>query len=87
MIQEPSMIWEILIQECGAQATPSALDSFRYALATRVAKWPFEYHFQSKLGPGGTLWLLHDSIYVTCYPEEMTPERQAMIDAANARFG
>jgi hypothetical protein len=45
---------------------------------------PFEYRFQGALGFGGKVWLNNGEFpYVTCYPEDLTDEREAMIRSAN----
>jgi hypothetical protein len=41
-----------------------------------------EYRFMGALGFGGKFW--QQSMTVTCYPEDETPERRAIIERANA---
>jgi hypothetical protein len=77
-------VWKILVEECGAHEEPMG----------DWIHWPDcrEYRFCGALGFGGKVW--HSEVrwtdpcpvYVTCYPEDMTPERKAMIEKANARL-
>lgn len=77
-------VWTILHEECGA-GDEMPLD---------FAPWPQrggEYRFIGALGFGGKVWSYRYAdlglrLYVTAYPEDMTPERQAMIDKANQRL-
>lgn len=44
-----------------------------------------EYRFQGALGFGGKLWRDSDGVMrVSCYREDETPDRLAMIEATNA---
>lgn len=45
-----------------------------------------EYRFIGHLGFGGKFWRGRHSWYITCYPEDVTPKRQAMMDAAAPRL-
>lgn len=76
---DPKQVWPVLVTECGAD--PDGLDNF-------VATWPEcrEYRFQGALGFGGKVWANLGKVYVTCYPENETAVRHAMIEAANARL-
>lgn len=79
---DPEAVWQILVDECGAwDRDDSALTSFKH-------HWPEcgEYRFQGKLGFGGKVWANRGEVYVTCYSEDETRERAAMIAAANARL-
>lgn len=78
-------VWQILVEECGAQPiTGSVCDHF----------WEFRFHwprcrefrFMGKLGFGGKIWDTGTAWRVSCYPENRTPERDAMIERANARL-
>lgn len=56
------------------------------AYAVEPQQW-HEWRFQGKLGFGGKLHInAHRGVYVTAYPEDLTPERQAMIDKANDKL-
>jgi hypothetical protein len=77
-----SAVWEILVDECGAwNSDDSALRDFE-------RHWPDcrEYRFQGRLGFGGKVWANVGQVYVTCYREDETPERAAMITRANVRL-
>ena len=45
-----------------------------------------EYRFIGSLGFGGKFWVNSGRWYVTCYREDETIERLAIIEAANARL-
>lgn len=47
---------------------------------------PIEHRFGGLLGFGGKLHWAHGRLYVSCYQEDRTPERAAMIERANARL-
>lgn len=73
-------IWFILVEECGASEEPNP-GFFVHFPKCR------EYRFCGSLGFGGKVWASRSPgfqpIYVTCYPEDETPERAAAIHAAN----
>lgn len=77
-------IWEILKEHCGAG------DFWKDNFISVAQGWGVEFHdleyrFQGALGFGGKIWIERNgSSRVTCYPEDETPERRRMIDAANA---
>lgn len=75
----PEAVWEILVEEAGAWADD--LPQFQH-------HWPgcVEYRFQGRLGFGGKVWANQGQVYVTCYPEDSTREREAIILACNKRL-
>lgn len=76
-------IWTVLVDECGAPRDAMMLRQF-------VDQWPAcrEFRFQGALGFGGKIWAdrIQPRMWVSCYPEDRTPERDAMIDRANQRL-
>lgn len=76
-----SEVADVLRDECGWRPTDNDMLGF-------AALWPDcgEYRFMGSLGFGGKVWSNRGRLYVTCYPEDRTPERQAAIDWANARL-
>ena len=80
--QTASQIYNILIEECGAQ------QDGREAFVQRQTDdhYPFEYRFCGALGFGGKFRRSSSRWYVTCYSEDKTPERAAMIETANQRL-
>jgi hypothetical protein len=46
----------------------------------------FEYRFRGLLSEGGKLRTDRDRWWVSCHPEDMTPDRFAAMDAANSRL-
>lgn len=51
-----------------------------------VEAWPTitEYRFGGLLGSGGKFWISRNEWFVTCYPEDETPERTAVVGETNA---
>ncbi len=72
-------VYTILIQETGA--SPEDRFSFRNWFENQEG---FEYRFQGALGFGGKFWRNNGRFYVTCYRENETPERLAVIEKTNA---
>lgn len=74
-------VYDVLVEACHAVDDPDARRSFAF-------HWPEcgEYRFYGHLGFGGKVWCNRGEVYVTCYPGDQTPERKAMIEAANARL-
>jgi len=83
-IDEPTAraIYDILIEEC--RANPEEYD--RWGFARSQAEGCSEWRFCGVLGFGGKFRVNPWKWYVDCYPEDETPERKAMISAANARL-
>ena len=84
-VLEPALAqraWAILVEECGADP-----DSLGYELfMADCARGFVEHRFGGMLGFGGKLYTDRASLQVDCYPEDRTPERAAMIAAANPRL-
>ena len=71
-------VWSILQKECG-----TGRDQFGFVhSAGNFSEW----RFQGDLGFGGKIYNKYDGLRVSCYPEDMTPERKAMIERANERL-
>jgi len=71
-------IWEILV-ECGG-ATPNDAPGFFYHLTEpRV-----EFRFRGVLGFGGKFY--YPEMLVSCYREDLTPEREHVIDVINQKL-
>lgn len=45
-----------------------------------------EWRFMGALGFGGKFWRSNGRWYVTCYSEDRTPARDALIDATNNKL-
>jgi hypothetical protein len=55
--------------------------------ATDPQEHGHEWRFSGELGIGGKLHIDgHRGVYVTAYPEDLTPERKAKIDCVNERL-
>jgi hypothetical protein len=81
-----SDVYDVLVNVCGAPANQSDRDSFLRHQAQAEDGYPREWRFYSSLGFGGKFWRDHGRIYVTCYREDETAERLAMIEKANERI-
>jgi hypothetical protein len=79
-------VWSILATACGAESKSSGhgWESFR-RYVTDDHPW-HEFRFCGSLGSGGKLYVNHGRIFVACYPEDRTPERERRIKLANARL-
>ena len=83
-------VWDILIKECGAQATGSTPEQFFHHIG-RVERDGLEFRFMGTLGFGGKVYLEPRAAYrpcfrVTCYREDETPKRLDMLNRANSLF-
>jgi hypothetical protein len=77
-------IWFILVNHAGAEDTDSNWSSFQQWFDKAFANGDGEYRFMGSLGFGGKFWLHHrDGMRVTCYREDETPERLAVIEDTN----
>ena len=79
-----NVIYDMLVEKAGA------LESQR---ADFLRSWPkcVEYRFMGHLGFGGKIYFMRDipdlRIYVACYPEDRTSERDRIIAEINAALG
>ena len=73
-------IFDVLVNRCGAQEHHRE-PFVRYLADPTRSSW--EYRFQGALGFGGKCYIDDWGVTVRCYPEDETPERRAMINAAN----
>lgn len=87
---QANAVYDVLVEHCGANddlggpdwsLTPR--DEFVFHQTREVQR---EYRFQGRLGFGGKFYRdgSWDHWRVGCSREDVTPERQQMIDAANA---
>ena len=83
-VADAAAVYDVLIKECGAP--PSDKQDF----VRHFDEWRrIEWRFQGDLGFGGKLWKQtgpQPRLLVTCYREDETPERLAMIAKANERL-
>lgn len=73
-------IYDICVKTCGA--SEGHRDQFVDYLTEEHDR--YEFRFCGKLGFGGKLYHSRSGTYVSCYSEDETPERRAMIEKANA---
>lgn len=73
-------VYKILVNHGGAQKDMTR-DFIAHALEE---KHPLtEWRFSGTLGFGGKFWRQNGRVYVTCYPEDRTPAREAAIEKMN----
>lgn len=77
---EANAVYDVLVEECGAPE--SMRDHFIYQTNGVVREW----RFSGNLGFGGKFWRSSGRWYVNNYNEDRTPERDAMIEAADKRL-
>jgi len=85
----PDSIYDVLVQECSA--SEGLRDNFVASLTSyRGDSHPqplFDYRFRGSLGFGGKYYETSAGLrFVNCNAEDETPERRAIIDAANQRL-
>ena len=74
-------VYDVLVEICGAHI------GARSHFVSQQAYEPIcEWRFSGHLGFGGKFWRNDGRMYVNCYREDETPERQAMIERANERL-
>jgi hypothetical protein len=76
-------VWRILVECCGCRDDEMDRTTFIICQAKRLET---EWRFQGLLGFGGKFWRNMGRWYVSCYPEDKTPEREVMIEKANERL-
>ena len=83
-------VLQILKEECGYRCDPYNGEGFIRAITTVGNEHPCEeYRFIGALGFGGKFrnnGNRANTPYVDCYPENETPDRKTMIEAANMRL-
>lgn len=75
-------IYDILVEHCSAHNDAREKQSFVHAQVEGCIEW----RFQGALGFGGKFWNNAGRWYVNGYPEEMTPERETIVQKANAQL-
>jgi len=85
---EANAIYDILIQECGATEICGIVPTSEreHFVERQMAEEIREWRFCGWLGFGGKFWRNSGRMYVTCYSEDETPKRKAMIESANKRL-
>ena len=74
--EEAERIYTLLVQEAGALES-ERVDFVCHRSAT-------EWRFRGKLGFGGKFYNTASGMRVSCYPEDMTEERETIIKWVNA---
>ena len=85
-----SKIWDILLEHTKLTRPEEGSDHYVYDthrssfVTTAVeGRWT-EWRFWGGLGFGGKVRFQNGRWYVDCYPEDVTPERQEIMDNTNA---
>lgn len=73
-------VWDILVEHAGACTGPRERETFIHAFASPRTT---EYRFQGLLGFGGKFRRNSGGVYVDCYPEDLNPTTQAILDKVN----
>jgi hypothetical protein len=74
------IIFDILVKEAGANE--SSREEFLHWFATEGS----EFRFGGSLGFGGKFWRFSHRLFVNCYKEDLTSERQKVIDQVNKQL-
>ena len=74
-------VYDILVMTCGA--SENNRKSFVETQTTEICS---EWRFCGFLGYGGKFWNANGKLYVNCYRENMTPERECIIGIANSKL-
>lgn len=85
---QANAVYDVLVGICGASDAKTRTDPYVGPRADfeyhQTAGATDEYRFQGALGFGGKFWNCNGRWYVTCYREDETAQRRAMIEATNA---
>lgn len=71
--------WAILVQHAGAAAE----DEGDFLRTVHQHPHFIEYRFFGVFGYGGKFWHYLGQLYISCYPEDATPERVTLIEKVN----
>jgi len=80
--RQANEIYDVLVKL--ARANESLRENFVWWFVTCDHYYSKEYRFQGNLGFGGKFWVNAGRYYVTCYPEDETPDRLTTIESVNA---
>jgi hypothetical protein len=83
-VDQVDAIFYIITRVCGACNDEYERQNFVYHYTKFNEGPPREWRFKGHLGFGGKLYFEYDGISVGCYAEDATPERNAIINQANA---
>lgn len=82
---QANAIWNVLVQHAGAddRAGEGPFSTPRDYFVHHQWRGDDEFRFIGSLGFGGKFWNTNGRWYVTAYPEDLTADRQAAVDATN----
>jgi hypothetical protein len=79
-------VWDVLVRYAGAYEDEKGRQRRHFIWAAmerdRLRRMT-EYRFSGKLGFGGKIWRDNGTLYVTCYKEDQTKQRQKTIERVN----
>lgn len=79
-------VWDILCLYAGASIADLDRERFVYAMSLRTERGGYEVHeyrFCGGLGFGGKVWRYDGKFYITCYPEDETPDMRRIVLRTN----
>jgi hypothetical protein len=85
-VDDANAAFDVLVEECGARE--DLRGDFIGYLTRPLDIGTHEFRFSGALGFGGKCYLdgRPRSLRVSCYPEDRSVERDAMVDRANSRL-
>jgi len=77
--------WDILVEHADARNGLRGFNKISFVSSYLETHYPAtEWRFQGSLGFGGKFWRINGGLSVTCYTEDLNPERDAIIKKVNA---
>ena len=77
--EQANAVYDVLVQHAGARSEDREI-----FVILETGSWCREYRFQGKLGFGGKFYVDPDTWRVGCYREDLTADRQQILDVTNA---
>jgi hypothetical protein len=81
-----NQIYDVLLTYCGRGPFSSYTNRESFVREFTAANHTREWRFIGNLGFGGKFWDNGGKYYVSCYPEDETPERVRTIATVNAEL-
>ena len=75
-----NQVYDLLVEHVGASPSKDQREIFVMSFLERHT---VEWRFCGNLGFGGKLYRLYQHYYVSYYPEDRTPERDAAVEKVN----
>lgn len=85
--EQADAVWKVLVEECGARDDDETMEyQFKRYVMTPMGGFGHEFRFIGNLGFGGKFNVSGGGTWVSCYPEDSTPERDEAIRKARRRI-